>query len=110
MRAPPDNYSVARVGKGLVLTHSTDRKPVNAAVAVHALVVRTEAKVPRAVRAVREERTRPVEAVAASVVERTARKVASGGQKEAVAVRASIASPVDSVLCCPLAGGVVLQF
>ena len=91
VRDPGSHFSPARAsrGKGLVLTHSTDSKPVVAVEVAHALAARTEAKVPREVRVVRVERTRPVVAVAASAVERTAPTAASGGQKEAVAIGAS---------------------
>ena len=51
-----------------------------------------------------------VAAIAASFVERTTPKVAGGREKKAVAVRASEAATFHTVLCCPLAGGIVHHF
>ena len=83
---------------------------VVAAAAAHDLVVRAEIEVPRVARVVGVERTRPVDAMAPSDVERTVPTVASGGQKESVAVRAGEASSFHSVLCGPCGCGVVHQF
>lgn len=61
-------------------THRTYRKPVIAVVVVHVLVVRVEVEVPRVVRIVRIQHTRPVVAVLTRVVETRTVAVASGGQ------------------------------
>ena len=66
----------------LTRTHWSDRLTIVAVVVVHVVVVRIEVEVPRVVRVVRVERTRPVVAVAASVVEAAIVAVASGGQEE----------------------------
>ena len=68
----------------LVLTRGTNRThtdPAVAVVAVHVVVARIEEEAPRVVRVVCVERTRPVVAVAACVVE-TAIVAVAGGRKE----------------------------
>ena len=67
---------------GLVLENGPHRKAVVAVVVVHVGVARIEVEVPRVVRVVRVERTRPVVAVRASVVELTVPTVARSGQEE----------------------------
>ena len=59
--------------------HSSDRLTVVAVVVVHVVIVRIEVEVPRVVRVVRVERTRPVVAVAACVVETAFVAVARSG-------------------------------
>ena len=76
-------------GKGLFLTHSTDRKPEVAGFFLHHLVVRFEAEAPRVVRTVRVERTRPIVATSPVEVGRITIVVAGGGKKETVAVNGS---------------------
>lgn len=67
---------------GKVLADCSDRLTVVAVVVVHVGVARIEVEVPRVVRVVRVERTRPVVAVAASVVKLIVPAVASSGQEE----------------------------
>ena len=98
------------MGLGSFLTHSTDRKPIDATGVRQAQFARIEDEAKRVVRVVRDERTRPVAAIAASFLERTTPKVAGGREKKAVAVRASEAATFHTVLCCPLAGGIVHHF
>ena len=65
-----------------MLENGPHRKAVVAVVVVHVGVARIEVEVPRVVRVVRVERTRPVVAVRASVVELTVPTVARSGQEE----------------------------
>ena len=67
----------------LTRTHWSDRLTIVAVVVVHVVVVRIEVEFPRVVRVVCVERTRPVVAVAACVVEIAIVAVASSGQEEA---------------------------
>ena len=67
-------------------------------------------EVPRAVRVVGVERTRPVAVVAACAVEAATAAVASGGQEETVAVSGSEESSVHAVLGRPSDGCVVGEF
>ena len=63
---------------------------------------RIEVHVPRIVRAVRVERTRPVEAAAAWVVERTATAEARCGKEDTITVRlARYLITVYIILCGP---------
>ena len=80
--------NIRHVGsKGLILMYSADREPTVAAVVVHILADRMETEVPRKVgTSCRVERTRPIEAITASAVERTAPTVTSSWKKEAVAI------------------------
>ena len=64
--------------KLVVLSDRAHRVPVAAVEVVHTVADRTEAEVPRVDRVARIERTRPVVAAAASVVELIARTVARG--------------------------------
>ena len=66
----------------LTRTHGSDRLSIVAVVVVHVVIVRIEVEFPRVVRVVRVERTRPVVAVRASVVELTVPTVARSGQEE----------------------------
>lgn len=103
---------VARTEQGLVLrsrAHCSDRSTAAAVVAAHAVVARNEAEVPRAVRVARVERTRPVVADVACVVELTAPAVAGSGQEETVAVGGREESSVHAVSCRPYIGGVMVQ-
>ena len=95
--------------QGLVLTrtHCSDRKSIGAEVAAHVAPVRTEAEAPRAERAARVERTRPVEADAA--VEIAIFVEASGGQEETVAIRSGEESSVHTVLGRPSDGRIVVK-
>lgn len=98
-------------GQGLVLTHSANGAPVEAAAAVaHALVARIEEEEPRFVRAVRVKRRRPVAAAAACVVELRTIAAAGGGQEEALAVGGSELVAIDTVHGGPFGGGVVDEF
>lgn len=63
-------------------THWSDRLAVVAVVVVHVVVARVEVEVPRVVRVAGVERTRPVVAVAACVVEAVIVTVAGSGQEE----------------------------
>ena len=62
--------------------HCSDRLTVVAVVVVHVVVVRIEVEVPRVVRVVRVERTRPIVAVRPNVVEIAIPTVARSGQEE----------------------------
>lgn len=87
--ANPPQRGVGDKGKVLLrTTHSPDRTTVVAVAAAHFLVARVETEDPRVVRVVRVERTRPVDAVVPSEVERTIPAVAGVGEEEAVAVSA----------------------
>ena len=65
-----------------MLKNGPHRVTVVAVVVVHVGVARIEVEVPRVVRVVRVERTRPVVAVAACVVETAIVAVARSGQEE----------------------------
>ena len=91
---PKDKTSLTKVGKkpflrqaetdilGLVLADRPYGKTVIAVVVVHIGVVRIEVEVPRVVRVVGVERTRPIVAVVASVVELVVPTVARSGQEK----------------------------
>lgn len=88
--------------------HRTDRETAEPASVVHAVTVRKEVEVPRVVRAVSAERTRPVVAVAASVDEFIDPTVAGGGQEKSVTVACGEKSTDHTVLCCPIVSGVLI--
>ena len=67
-------------------THCSDGLSGVAAAMDHAVVVRIEVEVPRVVRVVCVERTRPVVAVRANIVELVIPTVASSGQEETPSV------------------------
>ena len=90
--------------------HWTDSETVEPPEAVHEEIVRIEVEVPGVVRFAGVERTRPVAAVAASVVELVAPTVASGGQEKTVAVARREKQAIHIVLGCPSCGGILVQF
>ena len=96
----------------LIRTHWSDRSTIVAVVAAaaHVVAVRIEVEVPRAVRVVGVERTRPVGAAAAYAVETAIVAVASSGKEETVAVAGGEESAVHAVLCCPGYICVVVEF
>ena len=78
--------------QGLVLTRRAQRADsvtVAPAAVAHVVIVRIEAEAPRVVRVVRVERTRPVVAATASVVELAIPAAASGGQEETITIERS---------------------
>ena len=108
--------------QGLILTrgaHRTDRLAVVADAVEHAADARIEVEVPRVARIICVERSRPVIAVGACVVEFTVPAViepivpavASGRKEERLAVLLrGEKSTLHAILCRPLVGGVVQQF
>ena len=73
---------------------------IAAIVVAHAIIARTEAEAPRAARVVSVERTRPVVAVAACVVEVATAAVASSGQEETIAIARNEKASVYAVPLC----------
>ena len=96
--------------QGLVLSNRANSEPVVAVVVVHAVVVRAEGEVPRDVRVVRVERTRPKGAAEANVVELIEPTVASRRQEETVAVACREETTVHTTLLRPGHGRVVVEF
>ena len=97
----------------LVLTrgvHCSDGTTVEPVAVAHVVVVRIEVEGPRADRAARVERTRPVAAVRANVVELVVPTVARSGQEETVAVRGGEEPTVHAILGRPSMGGVLVKF
>ena len=92
----------------LVLENGPHRKAEAAVEVVHP-GVRIEVEVPRVVRVARVERTRPVVAERASVVELTVTTVARSGQEETVAVVSREELTVHAVLLRPSDGRVVVE-
>ena len=93
--------------KFLLRTDRANGNPIEAAVAVHAVTAKIEAKEPRAVRTVRVERTRPAVYDGTGTVELTITAVASSGQENSVAVRTDEQASVYTVLGCPSCGTVI---
>ena len=67
--------------------NGTNGLPVVAVVVVHVAIARIEVEVPRVVRVVRVERTRPVVAVGPGIVELTVVAVAGSGQEDTTCLR-----------------------
>ena len=66
----------------MLLAHWANAKPIVTVVVVPVHIAGIEVHVPRVVRGVRVERTRPIVAVAACIVERTVVAVARGGERK----------------------------
>ena len=71
-------------------THRTNSEPVVAVVVVHVAIARIEIEVPRVVRVIRVERTRPVVTVRASIVETAFVAVAGGRQEETYSIASAV--------------------
>ena len=70
----------------ILLAHWANAKPIATVVVAPEHTAGIEVHVPRVVRGVRVERTRPIVAVAACIVERTDVAGARGGEEDTIAV------------------------
>ena len=77
---------------------------------VHTVIDRTDVEVPRTVRVVRVERTRPVVTVGTGTAETAIVAEAGSGQEDRVAVRSCKQASVCSVMGSPSYCAVVFQF
>ena len=97
---------LAREGKDAfeilrLLADSTNTPPAATVVAAHVGIARIKVQAPPADRIICEERTRPIVAAAARIVERTVEAKPGSGQENGIAIRICHFAAVHTVQGCP---------